>query len=79
MRWFRSTRKAWDRCMKKYLVNKKRLTLQETGKSYTSTYNLFLDGWKTGVEDTFPVSGIKRSVDVNTDMFRINFLSPSSG
>jgi len=57
-------------CIKKYLVNKKRLTLKETGQSCTSTHNLFiqqlLDGWKIRVEDTFPVSDIKRFVDVNT-------------
>jgi hypothetical protein len=59
-----------DRCMKKYLVNKKRLTLKETRHSYTSTRNLFvhqlLDDWKIGIEDTFPVSDIKPCVDVNT-------------
>jgi hypothetical protein len=52
-------------------TEKKRLALKETGKSYTSTHSLFiqrlLDGWKIGVEDTFPVSDIKRCVDVNTD------------
>jgi hypothetical protein len=54
-------------------TEEKRLTLKETGKSYTSTHNLFiqklLHSWKIGVEDTFPVSDIKRCVDVNTDMF----------
>ena len=58
--------------MRKYLVTKKRLTLKETGKSYTSAHILFihqlLDGWKIRVEDTFPVSGTKLCIDVNTDM-----------